>query len=248
MSNFIDLTGMRYEKLLVVSRATNYEKFSTSHNRILKYARWNCICDCGNHCVVLASDLKSKSQISCGCEQMRLFKEIITKHSKTGSKEYKAWKSAKDRCYNPNNAHYATYGGRGITMQKEWAEDFSKFYEHIGDCPSKKHSLDRINSNGNYEENNVRWATPAEQARNTRRKISDNRYKYVKYVPKLKKYFTNFTFDKVAYTCGYFQDEKAAALSIYELYKKVSGDYPKYIDKDLIELGLIKQEETKDDN
>lgn len=77
--------------------------------------------------------------------------------------EYTAYTSAKGRCNNPNNNRYKDYGGRGIEFR---FTDFEEFYAEVGDKPSPKHSLDRIDNDGHYEKGNVRWATPIEQGRN----------------------------------------------------------------------------------
>ena len=82
------------------------------------------------------------------------------------TKEYTAWSSMKDRCFNPNNTHYARYGGRGIKVCDEWRDSFETFYKDVGIAPSKKHSLDKINNDGDYSPDNTRWATKQEQANN----------------------------------------------------------------------------------
>lgn len=239
MGNFIDLTGQRFGMLVVESRAPNYEKFSRTHNRILKYAMWNCICDCGNTSTVLATDLKSKSQVSCGCHKSLMTSITHTTHGMTGDKEYMAWRGMLARCYNPNNDRYEIYGARGISVQTEWRDSFEAFFQHVGLAPSSKHSLDRIDSNGNYEEGNVRWALATEQAQNVRRaRNHNNRFKYV-YSKDCGKYRTGFRVDGVVYTAGSFNDEVSAAVAVYELYKEIKGYYPKYCDDDLKELGLV---------
>lgn len=88
-------------------------------------------------------------------------------HGMYGTSEYRAWSNIKTRCLNTNNSRYKDYGGRGISFCDRW-KYFSAFYEDMGDKPTPKHSLDRIDNDGNYEPDNCRWATATEQSRNTR--------------------------------------------------------------------------------
>src|SRR5258706_7634622 len=81
--------------------------------------------------------------------------------------EYRSWYSMKQRCNYRHETHYEYYGGRGITVCERWAI-FENFLEDMGKRPAGT-SLDRINNEGNYEPNNCRWATQAQQLRNTRR-------------------------------------------------------------------------------
>jgi|SRR5580698_3910062 hypothetical protein len=80
------------------------------------------------------------------------------------------WMGMKRRCFDSKSHNWASYGGRGITVSPRWlGEDgFEKFRRDVGKRPSRKHSLDRIEVNGNYEPGNVRWATPKMQANNKR--------------------------------------------------------------------------------
>lgn len=80
--------------------------------------------------------------------------------------EYRIWANIVQRCTNPKRREYHRYGGRGITLCQEWRKSFATFLAHIGERPSKKHSIDRINNNKGYEPGNVRWATSKEQSRN----------------------------------------------------------------------------------
>ena len=84
---------------------------------------------------------------------------------------YPVWANIKQRCTNPKSQGFKLYGGRGITMQPEWAASFTEFLKDVGECPSGC-SLDRIDNTKGYERGNVRWATPHEQSNNTR----TNRY------------------------------------------------------------------------
>lgn len=88
------------------------------------------------------------------------------KHGMKGTKEYKAWDSIKQRCFNPNHKDYWRYGGRGIVLCDQWKHDFSAFFAEIGYAPSAAHSVDRINGLLGYQPGNVRWATSIEQSRN----------------------------------------------------------------------------------
>ena len=88
-------------------------------------------------------------------------------HSKRRSPEYNAWSNMRQRCNNPQATGYSDYGGRGITVCSRW-DSFEAFLEDMGNKPSPKHSLDRINNAGEYGPGNCRWATRLEQNRNTR--------------------------------------------------------------------------------
>lgn len=80
---------------------------------------------------------------------------------------YGGYRKMLSRCYNPNHPRYQDYGGRGITVTPEWAEDFWRFVADVGERPLGK-SLDRIDNDGPYAPHNVHWATPHEQRMNRR--------------------------------------------------------------------------------
>jgi hypothetical protein len=86
------------------------------------------------------------------------------------SKVYHAWQSMKTRCYNEKQVKSFKYHGAvGVKVANEWLNDFQAFYDHIGDPPTKYHTVDRIEPFGDYAPGNVRWATQSEQMKNTRR-------------------------------------------------------------------------------
>lgn len=165
MSKFIDLTGKRFGKLIIIQRADNNKWRNT---------RWLCLCDCGKKKIVNGSSLISGTTKSCGCLRKARARDMCLKNTKHGhlsggkpSATYASWKGMNERCTNPNRRDYHHYGGRGIKVCKRWRK-FENFLEDMGEVP-KGHQLDRINNSGNYCKSNCRWATPKEQNRNTRR-------------------------------------------------------------------------------
>jgi hypothetical protein len=85
------------------------------------------------------------------------------------TKEYSAWSRLPGRCYNPKHKAYKNYGGRGITICDRWRYSYENFLADMGRAPSPKHSIDRIDNDGNYEPSNCRWATAKVQGNNQRK-------------------------------------------------------------------------------
>lgn len=163
----LQLAGKRFGRLIVVSCAGS-DGIQTL---------WNCLCDCGNTHVVKCRHLINTNVRSCGCLQLETIKAVGKANTRHGeckpipTVEYISYKSMLNRCYNVNDPNYRNYGARGISVCNRWRKSYPNFLADMGRKPSLKHSLDRINNNGNYKPSNCRWATSVEQNRNQR----DNR-------------------------------------------------------------------------
>lgn len=135
--------------------------------RILTKAK--CECVCGIIKTVNVNNLQAGNTISCGCIGIKNIIKAATKHGLSNNNYiYNTWANINKRCYNKNLKAYKNYGERGIV--NFWRIDPDGFVKYIlqelGPKPSKKHSLDRINNDGNYEPGNLRWATYKQQANN----------------------------------------------------------------------------------
>jgi hypothetical protein len=176
-----NMAGMVFGKLTVGNRFESRRKDGPNQKHCIRY--WLCRCECGNEKWISGSVLRQGQCRSCGClvkeisgarfrnanHELRLhMRAVAVTHGMSYTKVYKAWQSMRLRCHHPGSQGYGDYGGRGISVYEEWRKDFLAFYQHIGDPPSSRHSVDRINNDGNYEPGNVRWATPIEQRRNRR--------------------------------------------------------------------------------
>ena len=89
------------------------------------------------------------------------------RNNKSGSPTYISWKNMIARCCNPNTINFANYGGRGITVCKEWANSFERFSQDMGERP-KGMSIERKNNDKGYFLENCVWASTKEQSRNKR--------------------------------------------------------------------------------
>lgn len=161
MKSLIQLAGERFGKLYVVSRACNSKS---------NHAQWNCICDCGNGCIVRGVQLTRGRSKSCGCLRVEVPKVVnrIHGYAPRGKQDrtYIIWVSMKLRCNSGKEQNYKYYGGRGITYNSDW-ESYTGFLLDMGECP-KGYSLERIDVNGNYEKQNCKWIPKNEQMWNKR--------------------------------------------------------------------------------
>ena len=163
----IDLTGKRFGKLTVLEMA----------DRVGQHQRWLCRCDCGKTLPVIGKNLRCGASRSCGCAHLK-------QGGLSTTREYAIWSKMLLRCYREENDNYRFYGAKGVYVCRRWRESFTAFFEDMGQVPSRKHSLDRKNSEGSYtcgkceecrergQPANCRWVTKAVQARNQR----SNRY------------------------------------------------------------------------
>jgi len=124
-----------------------------------------CECECGNTKEVILKNLKTGRSKSCGCVGRKKTTDRNTKHGMRLTKTWRIWQAMKNRCYNKNTIQYNNYGGRGIEVCDDWKNSFMSFYNDVGEAPADK-SIDRINNDGNYEPNNVKWSTSKQQCQN----------------------------------------------------------------------------------
>jgi hypothetical protein len=99
-------------------------------------------------------------------------KKLFTKtHGMSYTRIYGIWMGIKGRCNNPNSGDYHYYGGRGIAICERWENSFEAFYSDMGENYRDNLTIDRINSNGNYEKDNCRWIPMSNQVFNRRNSI-----------------------------------------------------------------------------
>lgn len=168
MAKMEDLTGMKFGRLTVIE---HYGKDRYGHNQ------WICKCDCGNEKIVRGCDLKRGSVVSCGCYWKERLVECNTIHNfcNDHKKLYGEYYNMIKRCHDEKCKNYTNYGARGIKVCDRWRDDIRNFYDDVSVLPHFEeagYSLDRIDNDGDYTPDNVRWATIKEQNMNKRNTIS----------------------------------------------------------------------------
>lgn len=178
-----DLSGKRIGRLLVLERVDDLR--SPNGKAVIAY---RCKCDCGNEKILRKYHLAYGKTLSCGCLHREKLGNMRRTHGLSHKERlYSLWLNMKDRCCNPNNNHYKSYGNRGISVCEEWKNDYIAFRtwcinngykEEIRKSGRNNLTIDRIDVNGNYSPENCRFLTNKENCLNKRNTMSDDeRYK-----------------------------------------------------------------------
>ena len=152
-----DLTGWKFGRLFVVS------KIPITRDE----TEWICACSCGSLKVATTANLLNGKTSHCGCEASANRAMAVVKHGMYGTSIYSTWSSMIKRCYDPRTNSYKNYGGKGISVCREWKRDFSSFHNWaIANGYREGLQIDRKRWSGNYEPRNARWVTPTVNANN----------------------------------------------------------------------------------
>jgi hypothetical protein len=171
MSKFNDLTGKKFDRWTVLSRAGSIDR----------YAAFLCKCDCGTERIIRGHHLSTGASKSCGClaiearsKNMKILNsEQWDGHKKPHHRLYRIWTDMLRRCLKESRHEYKNYGEMGIFVCLEWENDFKTFYNWaINNGYSENLTIDRIDPFGNYEPSNCRWITNKEQQRNRKHHVS----------------------------------------------------------------------------
>lgn len=152
-----DMTGKRFGRLLVVSidsiRADQFGK---------RMSWWKCQCDCGTQTVARITALTTGDKKSCGCLQKEGASKRLKTHGMSGSRLFDVWTGMLQRCSYKHHVAWKNYGGRGIKVCERW-KSFNNFFEDMGHGYRHGLTLERLNSDWNYEPGNVVWADRFQQ-------------------------------------------------------------------------------------
>ena len=157
MSKVKDITGEHFGRLIALYRLNNYHK---------KRVYWLCACECGNLKEASTDNLTRGIVTSCGCRKGE-------NHNDKNTRLYKVWQHMKGRCYCITDTSYPNYGKRGIKVCDEWKNSYLAFKSwSINNGYDDTLTIDRINVEGNYEQNNCRWVDYKTQNRNKRNNMN----------------------------------------------------------------------------
>jgi hypothetical protein len=197
-----NLTDKVFGKLTVVEEA--------GRNKFKKIL-WKCQCECGNTTIVASGSLVTGNTTSCGCTGGNY------KHGGANKGSYNTWRAMIRRCTNPNDKDYIRYGALGVKVCAQWMQ-YENFVADMGE-PVGDETLDRINTYGNYELINCRWAGVTTQNRNIRlRKNSKTGFIGVTAVGN--KYMAKITVKKKAYYSKVCLTKEEAVMARKELEQK----------------------------
>lgn len=158
--------GERFTRLVVIGPHEERIVGVRSKNRRFFYP---CRCDCGRIKSIESTQLIGNGTKSCGCLRDEHNRTGSIKHGQSKTALYNVWNAIISRCENPNSGSYHRYGDRGITMCREWREDYIEFHDWaMANGYKAGLTVERKNNDLGYSPENCVLATRTTQARNRR--------------------------------------------------------------------------------
>lgn len=162
MRTVVDLVGKRVGRLTVLKQM-----------KIDKIKMCECVCECGNIVIASVNLLWQGNKKSCGCLYKETRKTSAVSHGMSYSPEYRVWNGMKTRCTSVSHKAFKDYGGRGITYDPSW-ENFENFLKDMGERPSDRHTIERLDVDGNYCKENCIWIDDRSEQGYNRGIVSNN--------------------------------------------------------------------------